>query len=169
MPFIKNRSSFLAMVGAAVMLLSTIAIAQSATAKPVKQLKPQATCPVMGDPIDKNLFVDYKGKRIYVCMQSCLPEVRKDPEKYIKKLERMGEGVEVIGKEVNAAPSKMPGDSMMKEASAGYWTCPMHPEIHQSEAGKCPICGMKLVFKKSDKGIAQTKGKTHDKMNGMKM
>lgn len=26
-----------------------------------------------------------------------------------------------------------------------YWTCPMHPEIHKHEAGKCPICGMPLV------------------------
>jgi hypothetical protein len=25
------------------------------------------------------------------------------------------------------------------------WTCPMHPEVMQSEPGKCPKCGMKLV------------------------
>jgi hypothetical protein len=25
------------------------------------------------------------------------------------------------------------------------WTCPMHPEVVQSEPGKCPKCGMKLV------------------------
>ena len=26
-----------------------------------------------------------------------------------------------------------------------YWTCPMHPQIHQDHAGECPICHMKLV------------------------
>ena len=30
---------------------------------------------------------------------------------------------------------------------AGYWTCPMHPEVVQHEAGDCPICGMDLVEK----------------------
>lgn len=29
------------------------------------------------------------------------------------------------------------------------YTCPMHPEIHQSAPGNCPICGMKLVAEKS--------------------
>ncbi|HUT37359.1 MAG TPA: hypothetical protein VNE39_28005, partial [Planctomycetota bacterium] len=28
---------------------------------------PQTTCPVMGGKIDRKLFVDYEGKRIYVC------------------------------------------------------------------------------------------------------
>lgn len=27
----------------------------------------------------------------------------------------------------------------------GYWTCSMHPEIHQHEKGKCPICAMDLI------------------------
>ncbi len=30
-------------------------------------------------------------------------------------------------------------------ASAGQWTCPMHPEVVKDEAGACPICGMDLV------------------------
>ena len=61
-----------------------------------KVLKPQTTCPVQGDPIDKSLFVDYKGKRIYVCCSGCIDALKKDPEKYIKKLESMGQGVETI-------------------------------------------------------------------------
>lgn len=31
------------------------------------------------------------------------------------------------------------------EHESGFWTCPMHPQIHKSEPGKCPICGMPLV------------------------
>lgn len=37
------------------------------------------------------------------------------------------------------------------DPEAGYWTCTMHPEIHQSQPGNCPKCGMTLVFKKTDK------------------
>ena len=48
-----------------------------------KQLKPQTTCPVLGEPIDKNLYVDYNGKRIYVCCADCIEKVKKNPEKYI--------------------------------------------------------------------------------------
>jgi hypothetical protein len=31
------------------------------------------------------------------------------------------------------------------DQEAERWTCPMHPEVVQSEPGKCPKCGMKLV------------------------
>jgi YHS domain-containing protein len=57
----------------------------------VKQLKPQSTCPVMGGDIDKSLYVDYKGKRIYVCCEGCVAKLKKNPEKYLKKLEKMGQ------------------------------------------------------------------------------
>jgi Cu(I)/Ag(I) efflux system membrane fusion protein len=26
-----------------------------------------------------------------------------------------------------------------------YYTCTMHPQVHESQPGKCPICGMDLV------------------------
>ncbi len=50
----------------------------------------QTTCPVMGGKIDKNLFVDVKGKRIYICCKACVKPLEKDPDKYIKKLEDAG-------------------------------------------------------------------------------
>jgi hypothetical protein len=28
-----------------------------------------------------------------------------------------------------------------------YYTCVMHPQIHQSKPGNCPICGMTLIKK----------------------
>ncbi|PIY79959.1 MAG: hypothetical protein COY80_05375 [Candidatus Pacebacteria bacterium CG_4_10_14_0_8_um_filter_42_14] len=32
-----------------------------------------------------------------------------------------------------------------------YYTCSMHPEIHEDEPGKCPKCGgMDLVLKSSE-------------------
>jgi YHS domain-containing protein len=54
------------------------------------QAKAQTTCPVLGGNIDKNVFVDYQGKRIYFCCQGCDAEFNKNPEKYLKKLEEQG-------------------------------------------------------------------------------
>lgn len=52
---------------------------------------------------------------------------------------------------------KMSNNTPSRDSSAGYWTCPMHPEIHKAESGNCPICGMKLVFKKNDTNTAKMK------------
>lgn len=52
---------------------------------------PQTKCPVMsGKKIDKKLFVDYKGTRVYACCQMCVPKIKKDPAKYIKLVEAWG-------------------------------------------------------------------------------
>jgi YHS domain-containing protein len=59
-------------------------------------LAPQKTCPVMENPIDKKVFVDHKGKRVYFCCSSCKTEFKKDPEKYLKKLSKMGEAPESL-------------------------------------------------------------------------
>ena len=50
----------------------------------------QAICPVMGNKIDKNVFADYKGKRIYFCCGTCLEAFKKNPEKYLQLMEKQG-------------------------------------------------------------------------------
>ena len=47
---------------------------------------PQTMCPVMGTKIDKNLYVDYEGKRIFFCCEGCPATFRAGPEKYMKKM-----------------------------------------------------------------------------------
>ena len=42
-------------------------------------------------------------------------------------------------------PSQDMAAQSVHEDPDGYWTCPMHPQVHQHEKGKCPICGMDLV------------------------
>jgi len=42
----------------------------------------QSKCPIMGNDIDPDLFVEHLGRRIYVCCKSCVMAVKKDPEKY---------------------------------------------------------------------------------------
>jgi hypothetical protein len=65
--------------------ISVMAVPKAAKAKP------QTTCPVMkGQKIKKNLFVDVKGKRIYVCCPGCINKIKKYPDKYIKAMEKEG-------------------------------------------------------------------------------
>jgi YHS domain-containing protein len=50
----------------------------------------QTKCPVMEGKIDKKIHADHKGKRVYFCCSGCFDEFKKDPDKYIKKLEAEG-------------------------------------------------------------------------------
>ena len=53
--------------------------------------KAQTKCAVnVGNPINKKIFVDYEGKRIYFCCFMCPQEFKKDPAKYIQKMEAAG-------------------------------------------------------------------------------
>lgn len=61
--------------------------AAPATTNVVKQ---QTMCPVMGGGIDKQFFADYQGKRVYFCCNACPATFKKDPTKYIKKMEAEG-------------------------------------------------------------------------------
>jgi hypothetical protein len=54
------------------------------------EIKLQTTCPVMGGAIDKALYIDHDGKRIYICCKGCEAPLKKDAAKYIKKLEDEG-------------------------------------------------------------------------------
>jgi YHS domain-containing protein len=50
----------------------------------------QTTCPVMEGTVNKNIYADYKGKRVYFCCPPCLKAFKKDPDTYMKKLEEQG-------------------------------------------------------------------------------
>jgi len=69
---------------AGTVLLGTVALADK------EPLQPQTQCPVMKGKIDKAFFVEYEGKRIYVCCKECIAPVKKDPAKCIRKLEAGG-------------------------------------------------------------------------------
>lgn len=177
MRFSNALKTFVPATCALALLTASVSMAQAAktartdtaTAAATRQIKPQTTCPVMGEAIDKSLFVDHNGKRIYVCCSGCIATVRKDPEKYIKKLEGQGQSVEAIagatGKAAGKADTtvkatKVAADTASKAADAGYYTCSMHPEVHAAQAGKCPKCGMALVFKKETKDTTKARSTT---------
>jgi len=51
----------------------------------------QTTCPVMEGPINKDLFTEYKGKKVYFCCAGCKEKFEKEPEKYLDKLPQFKE------------------------------------------------------------------------------
>jgi len=48
--------------------------------------KPQTKCPVMGGLVNKKVFTDYNGKRIYFCCNGCISAFLKNPDKYMKDM-----------------------------------------------------------------------------------
>ena len=77
------KLSKILLVALAVLALTTGALAAG-------QSQTQIVCPVLGGKIDKKVYVDYQGKRIYFCCQGCEAEFKKDPEKYMKKMQDQG-------------------------------------------------------------------------------
>ncbi len=65
-----------------IFIVSTSALGLAEESK----LKPQTVCPVMGGKIDKNVYADYQGQRIYFCCPSCVESFFNEPEKYMNKL-----------------------------------------------------------------------------------
>ncbi len=50
----------------------------------------QTICPVMGGAINKELYTEYKEKKVYFCCAGCKEKFEKEPDKYISKLPQFG-------------------------------------------------------------------------------
>ncbi len=51
----------------------------------------QTTCPVMGNAINKDIFTEYEGKKVYFCCPPCKEKFEQAPEQYIVKLPQFSE------------------------------------------------------------------------------
>ena len=51
---------------------------------------PQTKCPVMGGDINKEVFIDFRGNRIYFCCPGCDAIFKKNPEKYLDLMKKSG-------------------------------------------------------------------------------
>lgn len=45
-------------------------------------------CLVTGQPVDKEIFVDYQGERIYFSSETSLKRFKDDPEPYLERREQ---------------------------------------------------------------------------------
>ena len=73
----------------------------------------QTICPVMGNPVSKDVYTDHNGKRVYFCCEPCIKAFKEEPDKYLDKLKAEGVTLEdapieqttcpVSGKPINSA------------------------------------------------------------------
>ncbi len=110
-----NARTSLSVIAAGIFLLMVNLSAEEA-AKPNPEKKAQTECPVLGGKINKDLFVDVKGKRIYVCCAGCIGKIKADPDKYIKAMEEKGITPEATPKDKPATEKK---DGAKQEAKDG--------------------------------------------------
>ena len=61
------------------------AVAEKA-AEEVVAAAEQTTCPVMGGAINKAIFIEHQGKKVYFCCDPCKDKFKEAPEQYIAKL-----------------------------------------------------------------------------------
>ncbi len=54
------------------------------------ETKKQTHCPICKMEIQKDLYVDYEGKRVYFGCSGCPDKFRANPETYIKQMEEAG-------------------------------------------------------------------------------
>ncbi len=87
-----------------------------------EQETPQKICPVMGGKIDKSLFVDHQGNRVYMCCAACVGIFNKDPDKYVKKMSDEGIALEKL--------SQVKGQCGMADKTIG-------PEKHKCKGTCC--------------------------------
>lgn len=86
-------------------------------------------CGMMVNPATAAGSVEHAGKRYYFCSQHCVEKFRRDPEPFLK------------GPPQPMAPVSI---GRRQEKPDGEWTCPMHPEVRESQPVPCPKCGMAL-------------------------
>lgn len=108
---------------------------KTAIEKPNIQKKVQTKCPVMGNNVVSSISYILKSdkgnesKKVYFCCPPCIETFKKNPDKYIKKLEKMKQPIETVAT-VN-----------------DVWICTMCPDIKSEKSGNCPKCGMALTKK----------------------
>jgi YHS domain-containing protein len=73
-----------------VVLLAFLTAGLALAADPAAKATPQTVCPVMGGNINKDLYIDHQGQRIYFCCPACLELFKKDPGKYLQKMKEQG-------------------------------------------------------------------------------
>jgi YHS domain-containing protein len=81
------------------------------------------TCPVMGEPVNKNLKYEVNGRVFYVCCEGCAETVKKNPDLYLKPIQGEKKAEKKEGQQEQAFLGK--GD--------GIETCPVTGEAVNKE------------------------------------
>ena len=84
-----KASRFLLSAGLVVVLAAAI-FGQSKPAGNAPAKVPQTLCPLMGERINRSIYADYQGKRVYFCCKNCIDEFGKAPATTVKQIEGKG-------------------------------------------------------------------------------
>ena len=147
-----------------VLALIAIVIAGAAFAEDKAAGKPQTECPIMGGKIDRSVYADHDGKRVYFCCDGCPADFKKDPAKYIKSMEDAGI---VLEKPQTTCPV-MKGGKIDKalfvehEGQRVYFCCGGCPETFKKDPAK-------YMTALKEQGITLEKVQTTCPVNGDKI
>ncbi len=73
------------------------------------------TCPVTGEPVNKNLKNEVNGRTFYVCCEGCADTVEKNPDLYLKPAEGEKKGQEFLGKGDGIETCPVTGEPVNKD------------------------------------------------------
>ena len=92
----KKTLTMMMMLPAVILLAGLVVLTGCEKSEPAESAQSQAVaaagaiaqtaCPIMGAPINKKLFVEYKGKKVYFCCGECIDKFNANPEDYVAKL-----------------------------------------------------------------------------------
>ncbi|HFB66692.1 MAG TPA: YHS domain-containing protein, partial [Aeromonadales bacterium] len=108
---------------------------------------------LLSDPVcgmnvteDSEHHLHYHNQEYFFCSSGCLGKFKAEPEKYIKEDDDEHHCHEHEHQHhSHTSPSHSHSHSSQQSLdTSSYYTCPMHPEIHEDKPGNCPKCGMAL-------------------------
>ena len=73
-----------------ILLIFAVALFTASPTLAADKGKAQTVCPMSGKPINKEVYADQDGKRVYFCCQDCVKEFKADPAKVMQKLKEEG-------------------------------------------------------------------------------
>lgn len=151
-----------------VALLAIIAVAFTVTAGDTEssESKEKSDCPVMGGKVNKEIYEEYNGERIYFCCESCREKFKEDPEKYLE----MKEAGELSCDYAHKANTKCPtcGMDVNKEISGTYHGCAVYfcAEGCKEKFEKDPHTYMKKMGCTHDETATKSGCGSHEKKSG---
>lgn len=81
----------------------------------------------------------------YFCSASCLQSFQKKPAHYLSSTPVFDNPHAAMNYPTGQGSGQLSSASLEPRAiTSGDYTCPMHPEVVQSQPGSCPLCGMAL-------------------------
>ncbi len=111
-----------------------------------KQDTPPLSDPVCGMTVTNSseYHLQYYNTEYYFCSSGCLGKFKAEPDKYIEEAAEEAEHHCHEHQHHSETHSHSLSTDTTEISDNSYYTCPMHPEIHEHKPGNCPKCGMAL-------------------------